>query len=206
MKKNEVKIGEVYTARVTDRLVPVRIDQENRHGGWDATNLATNKKVRIKSAQRLHARATPEQLKAVAQAGRCSPRVADQENARLRDQRAAAPDGMTASERAMANSADPATRAEEKSAAETDSKTENNADPKPKKVSGLDAAARVLSEATEPMSVKDIVRVAFEKGYWQSSGKTPSATVYSAIIREIASKGAASRFKKAGRGRFTVGG
>ena len=39
MKKNEVKIGSVYTAKVTDKLVEVRIDGENRHGGWDATNL-----------------------------------------------------------------------------------------------------------------------------------------------------------------------
>jgi hypothetical protein len=53
MKKNEVQIGKTYTAKVTDKLVPVRIEAENRHGGWDATNLATGKKVRIKSPQRL---------------------------------------------------------------------------------------------------------------------------------------------------------
>ena len=53
MKKNEVKIGGVYTARVSDKLVPVRIDCENRHGGWTGTNLTTKKTVRIKSAQRL---------------------------------------------------------------------------------------------------------------------------------------------------------
>ena len=49
MKKNEVKIGGVYTAKVTNKIVQVRIDAESRYGGWDATNLATNKKVRIKS-------------------------------------------------------------------------------------------------------------------------------------------------------------
>ena len=43
MKTNEVKIGSVYTARVTCRLVPVRIDGASRHGGWDATNLSTGK-------------------------------------------------------------------------------------------------------------------------------------------------------------------
>jgi hypothetical protein len=53
MKKDEVQVGKVYTAKVTDKLVPVRIDGESRHGGWDATNLATGKKVRIKSPQRL---------------------------------------------------------------------------------------------------------------------------------------------------------
>ena len=55
MKKSEVKIGSVYTAKVSDKVVEVRIDAESRHGGWDATNLATGKKVRIKSAQRLRA-------------------------------------------------------------------------------------------------------------------------------------------------------
>jgi len=53
MKKNEVEIGKLYTAKVTNRVVQVRIDAENRHGGWDATNLETGKKVRIQSVQRL---------------------------------------------------------------------------------------------------------------------------------------------------------
>ena len=61
MTKNEVKIGGVYAAKVTNKLVQVRIEAESRYGGWDATNLATGKKVRIKSAQRLRAEAqTPK--------------------------------------------------------------------------------------------------------------------------------------------------
>jgi len=59
MKKNEVKIGTTYTAKVSGKIAKVRIDAENRHGGWDATNLATKKKVRIKSAQRLRTEAGP---------------------------------------------------------------------------------------------------------------------------------------------------
>ena len=55
MKKSEVKVGGVYTAKVTNKVVEVRIDGESRHGGWDATNLATGKKVRIQSPQRLRA-------------------------------------------------------------------------------------------------------------------------------------------------------
>ena len=55
MKKNEVKIGGVYTAKVTNKLVQVRIDAESRYGGWEATNIATGKKVRIKSPARLRA-------------------------------------------------------------------------------------------------------------------------------------------------------
>ena len=57
MKKHEVKIGSEYVAKVSGKLAHVRIDRENPHGGWDATNLATKKPVRIKSAQRLRAEA-----------------------------------------------------------------------------------------------------------------------------------------------------
>jgi len=60
MKKNEVKVGGTYLAKVSDKVVPVRIDGENPHGGWDATNTATGKKVRIKSAQRLRGEAKPK--------------------------------------------------------------------------------------------------------------------------------------------------
>jgi len=55
MKKNEVQIGSTYTAKVSGKIAKVRIDAESRYGGWDATNLETKKKVRIKSAQRLRA-------------------------------------------------------------------------------------------------------------------------------------------------------
>jgi len=53
MKKNEVKVGGLYHAKVSDKLVTVRIDSSNTHGGWNATNTRTGKRIRIKSAQRL---------------------------------------------------------------------------------------------------------------------------------------------------------
>ena len=40
---------------------------------------------------------------------------------------------------------------------------------------------------------------------WQTTGRTPEATLYSAITREIAAKGEASRFVKSGKGLFTAG-
>ncbi len=55
MKKNEVKVGGTYTAKVTNKLVQVRIEAESRYGGWEAVSLATGKKVRIKSPARLRA-------------------------------------------------------------------------------------------------------------------------------------------------------
>ncbi len=68
MKKNDVKIGNTYTAKVSGTIAKVRIDAENRNGGWDATNLATKKKVRIKSAQRLRAEAGPPKTATTTQA------------------------------------------------------------------------------------------------------------------------------------------
>jgi hypothetical protein len=75
--------------------------------------------------------------------------------------------------------------------------------PKPDKpMSGLDAAAKVLADAGKPMRAKDMVETALAKGYWKTSGATPAATIYAAIIREIAAKGSAARFKKTDRGLF----
>lgn len=71
-------------------------------------------------------------------------------------------------------------------------------------LSGLNAAAKVLAEAKEPLSVKAITQAMIEQGLWASEGKTPSATIYSAMIREIAAKGDKSRFRKVERGRFEL--
>jgi hypothetical protein len=73
-----------------------------------------------------------------------------------------------------------------------------------KKMSGLDAAAKVLTEAGEALNTKTMVERAIEKGYWTTNGKTPAATIYAAIIREIAQKDTASRFAKADRGKFKI--
>ena len=76
---------------------------------------------------------------------------------------------------------------------------------KRKRISGLDAAAKVLEESGQPMTAKEMVEAAEAKGYWKSpSGKTPHATIVSAIIREIAKKGDASRFVKTERGKFAT--
>jgi hypothetical protein len=71
------------------------------------------------------------------------------------------------------------------------------------KLSALDAAAKVLEEASQPMTCAALIAAMAEKGYWSSpAGKTPAATLYSGILRELNTKGAASRFRKTGRGQF----
>ena len=72
------------------------------------------------------------------------------------------------------------------------------------KMSGLDAAAQILAKAKEPMGCKELVEQSIAKGLWSTGGKTPHATLYAAIIREIAKKGKGARFKKVDRGRFQL--
>lgn len=75
----------------------------------------------------------------------------------------------------------------------------------PPKLSALDAAAKVLAEAKEPMAAKEMIDAMAAKGYWKSpGGKTPQATLYAAIVREISTKGKDARFKKTERGHFTL--
>src|SRR5262245_47850799 len=76
---------------------------------------------------------------------------------------------------------------------------------KPKKVSALDAAATVLANSAEPMNCTQMVEAMAAKGLWSSpNGKTPAATLYSAILREINQKGKDARFRKTDRGQFAV--
>jgi HB1, ASXL, restriction endonuclease HTH domain len=74
-----------------------------------------------------------------------------------------------------------------------------------KKMSAIDAAYRVLAEEQKSMSTKEMIEKMAQKGYWTSrAGKTPSATLYSALLREITEKGGKSRFTKVGRGQFAA--
>src|SRR5262249_16503770 len=75
-------------------------------------------------------------------------------------------------------------------------------DGKEKKLSALDAAAKILGETGKPMSCQEMIEAMAAKGYWTSpGGKTPHATLYSAIAREI-TRGTHSRFVKTERGKF----
>ena len=56
------------------------------------------------------------------------------------------------------------------------------------------------------MTCKTMVEVMTKKGYWRSpGGKTPEATLYASILRDLA-KGKDARFKKTGRGLFALSG
>ena len=77
---------------------------------------------------------------------------------------------------------------------------------KPKKMSCLDAAAQVLKAKGEPMQARAMIEAMAQKKLWSSDAATPHATLYAAIIREIAAKGKDARFKKTDRGHFAFNG
>ena len=55
------------------------------------------------------------------------------------------------------------------------------------------------------MTCKKLIEAMAKKGYWSSpKGKTLAAALYSALLRELSTKGKESRFKKADRGKFTL--
>lgn len=92
-----------------------------------------------------------------------------------------------------------------KSAKAAKAKAAKTKAPKEKKVSAIDAAAQVLAGAKEPMTAKEMIEAMAKKALWTSpGGKTPHATLYSAIIREISLKGKESRFVKSERGKFAA--
>jgi hypothetical protein len=77
--------------------------------------------------------------------------------------------------------------------------------PQANKLSAPDAAAKVLGESGQAMSCPELIAAMAAKGYWSSpKGRTPASTLYSALLRELQTKGANARFLKAERGKFML--
>ena len=99
----------------------------------------------------------------------------------------------------------PATETPATDDAKPKKKAKAKKEPKPKKVSCLDAAAQVLTDAGSPMTTGEMIEAMAKKKLWTSpGGQTPAATLYSAILREINTKGKDARFKKTERGKFAA--
>ncbi len=75
----------------------------------------------------------------------------------------------------------------------------------PRRLSALTAAAQILSETRQALRAQQLIDIMAERGLWASpKGKTPEATLYAAIAREIAHKGERSRFARGERGFFVA--
>ena len=183
MKKAEVKIGGKYYANVSGNRCEIQIGAEKPRGGWDATNLATGKKIHIKSAQRLQGEVGTRRGRA---------KVTTEGNVTIVENEPATVEtfGGDAST-AVAVLKKPRKAKVLKAGASEE------------KLSAVAAALKVLGESSEPLNCKDLIEAMSTQGLWTSpGGKTPHATLYAAILREITVKGSESRFVKTERGRF----
>jgi hypothetical protein len=220
MKKDEVRVGQTYTAKVSGGVAQVQIREEkwkgDKHTGWVGVNLATNRSVYIKSALRLRGRVEgaaqqPEQPGKAAKLA-VAPTTPDVGLGRAesggvvlaKSGSPRPPKAGKAPTKGKGAKAPKSAKKKRVAPAKRELKPRKKADGK---MSGLDAAAKVLSESKEPMRVSEIVEKAKSKGYWESrAGKTPEATIYAAVIREIRDKGANARFVKKDRGLFAASG
>jgi hypothetical protein len=72
-----------------------------------------------------------------------------------------------------------------------------------KKLSALDAAAKVLEHTGKAMTCRELIEAMAARKLWTSpGGATPWSTLNAAIAREISLKGKDSRFAKPERGKF----
>lgn len=221
MKKQDVRVGATYLAKVSGGIAKVRIESErwlgDEHKGWKGVNTQTGRAVTIKSAQRLRAavggvgesggttpangspdvgptaEGTPE---VVGAAGSPKPPKAGATKAQTK---AKAPKATGGQKGEKAAKPAKAPKADKPTTPKAPKKTGGS-------MSGLDAAAEILAESKQPLNCKQLVAEAFKKNLWRSEGATPEATLSAAIGREIRAKGSDSRFKKAGRGLFTAAG
>jgi hypothetical protein len=219
MKKEQVQIGETYIAKVSDKLTTVRITGESRHGGWDAINTKTNKAIRIKSPQRLRGLADPTKAATTPTTahGAAGKLPAAKDTKKTEAAKGAKPAATALAEdklspgakadlarvRAAGEQPDPAL---DKALATAGKAKAAKKAKGPKKPSLLDLAAEVLGKAGKPMGCKEIVEEVLKSGRWTTKGRTPSATLYSAILREVANPARGSRFKKVDRGLFAATG
>ena len=197
MKKDNVKVGQVYAAKVSGAVVPVRLDRESPHGGWLGTNMTTRKEVRIKSSQRLRGLWPKKTMPIVAEKGQT--KVDDQGVAETvaAVEKGNLAEGVTVPEAKKRGGRKTATKAE----AVADAMGAVAKDKK-ERHSLLNLAAKVLAEAGQPMTCKEMVDKVLATGLWQTKGRTPAATLYSAVLREVQTKGEAARFRKVERGKF----
>lgn len=72
-----------------------------------------------------------------------------------------------------------------------------------KKLSFKEAAAKILNNADEPLSAKEITKIALAEDLIETTGATPDATMAAQLYTDINSN-AASKFKKVGKGLFAL--
>ena len=178
MKLENVKVGETYTLAIGKNAVQVTVTRVDEKGKITVMT-AGGKQMTVADAARLTVH---------------------------REGRASAPD-TNAPQAAKGAKTQAAAPKATKTARGRNVGQQGAPQAKEKRLGLVDAAILVLHEAgNKPMGVKTIVEAITAKGIWKSNGKTPAATLYSSILREIQKKGSEARFKKVDRGQFALAG
>lgn len=169
-----VKLGSLYAVKVGSQTACVRVKAVNSAGGWDGVYERTGRPLRIKAGQLRGLWPTKT----------------------MPVEREAEPQAEAQAEAAPAKKS----RAERLGLTKAPKPKTPKADRGP---SLLDHAAACLKEDGGPKGCQAMVDYAAAHG-WTTKGKTPAATLYSAIFSEIKNKGTESRFVKVGKGQFDL--
>ena len=221
MAKTQIEVGAVYRANVGGKKIEVRIEREiwkgEKHSGWGGINLATNRPTTIKAGTKMTRVEEAPATEPAAPKPAVAPKGGKKGKAAVP---AATEPAATGANVANDAGGEPAAGAEGviaepkapkgqkrggKGGKAASADTKHAAKPKPaspRKPGILDLAAGVLAKAKAPMTCTAIVEAVLAEKMWFTQGKTPAATLYSAITREISAKGKDSRFVKADRGLF----
>lgn len=77
-------------------------------------------------------------------------------------------------------------------------------EPMLRRLTAIDAAYHVLSEAGVPLHSHEIAQRMIAQGLWTTKGKTPGSTVDAQIAVDIKANGTTSRFRRVRRSTFTI--
>jgi hypothetical protein len=175
-ESKKVKVGLVYSAKVGSSWLPVRIDKSLGHGRYQGASMPSGTKLTVPTTAIKGDGQTVEQWE---------------------KQNTPKPDETPAP--AAAPTADGGAGSKKSAAAEQPAKAKKERKTAGPRKSLANAAVLVLADAKEPMNAKAIVEKATADGLYEpGKGKTPHATLYSAMLREA--RETDGRFQKTHRG------
>ncbi|HBT76020.1 MAG TPA: hypothetical protein DEB39_03645 [Planctomycetaceae bacterium] len=185
MNTSEVRLGQCYFAKLSERSTQVRIERTSPGGGWIARVLSHGKHAKIKNAAQLLRHCDEDEIAAVVRGLEPNRRSLIEPVTELPPFAFENKDGEI-----LATPPTP--------------KRIKIAEPPPESMSLLDAAAYVLKSAKKALSTREIVAAIIQQRLWNPSGATPWATLNAALNRDMQANGTKSRFVKAERGKYSL--
>ncbi len=185
MNASDIRLGQCYFARLSERSTQVRIERPALGGGWIARVLSHGKHAKIKNASQLLRHCDEEEIAAVVRG--------------LEPNRRSLVEPVTELPPFVFENKDG-----EILTVPPTPKRIKIAEPPPESMSLLDAAAYVLKAAKQALSTRKIVELVIAQRLWIANGSTPWQTLNAALNRDMQANGSKSRFVKAERGKYTL--